>query len=164
MKKRTEYLSFDQILARMARFCAYRDRSTREVERKLDEYRLLPEARDRILAYLIQENFLDDERFARSYARGKFYQNAWGKRKIIQGLRAHGLTEYFIEKGLEEIPDEDYTAQIRRLIEKKAGQFPAERPPGEKKARISRYLYQKGYTYDDFKTFLDEAFAPPQSR
>jgi len=156
MRTRKDYLSFDEILARMARYCAYRDRSTWEVERKLDEYRLLPEARDRILAYLIEENFLDDERFARSYARGKFYQKGWGKRKIIDGLRKHRLPEYFIRKALEEIDPEDYRAALCKWIDRKWANLPPEIPLGEKRMKTARFLYQKGFAYDEFKDCLDE--------
>jgi regulatory protein len=154
---RSGYLSFDDILNRMAAWCAYRDRSTAETERKLDEFNLLPEARDRILARLIEEDFLDDLRFARAYARGKFYHNRWGKQKIIHGLRQHRLTDYYIRQALTEIPDADYEETIRKLIRRKAESLSG-LPPARQKQKISRYLYGKGYRYPEFKNILDEAF------
>ncbi len=154
---RKTYRSVDEIRKRMADFCVYRDRSEREVRRKLAEFQLRPEVEDEIVAFLIQHQFLDELRFARSYARGKFYHNRWGKRKIIQGLRRHRLTDYYIRKALEEIPDEDYAATIRRLIERKNQSLGSE-PLHGKRRKITAYLQSKGYDYDEFKNILDEIF------
>ena len=150
-----KYLSVDDIRKRMADYCVYRDRSIWETGQKLDQYHLKPEVKDDIMAFLIEHGFLDDLRFAQSYARGKFYNNRWGRHKIIQGLRRHRLTDYYIRKGLEEIPDEDYTATVRGLIEKKCRSL----PDGDhlhKQKKVSAYLLGKGYGYDEFKTILNE--------
>ncbi len=140
----------------MARYCAYRDRSTFEVENKLKEYRLIPQVHDEILAFLMEENFLDDERFARSLARGKFRMKGWGRRKIMEALRNHRLSEYYIRKGLEELDDEEYQEMITRLIKKKLINIQKNRHPYHIKQKIYRYLLQKGYFPEEFRDILDE--------
>ena len=155
------YLSIDQIRKRMADYCVYRDRSEREVRRKLAEFRLRPEVEDDIVAFLIQHQFLDDLRFARSYARGKFYHNRWGKRKIVEGLRRHGLTDYYIRQALDEIPAEDYAATLRRLIARKRQSLSGV-SPAKRRTKIIAYLQSKGYDYAEFKNILDEICQTPE--
>ncbi len=157
MSLQKKYRSVDEIKNRMARFCAYRERSQYETLKKLKEYRLRPEVEDEIMVFLIEENFLDDLRFAQIYARSKFYQKQWGKRKIIQGMKSHRLTDYYIRKGLEEIDQEDYQNTIRRLIRKKYNTLQGD-DERTKKHKIVRFLQGKGYDYEEFKEILDDEF------
>lgn len=76
-----------EALQKLMHFCAYRDRSQREVENKLDEMRMIPVAKEKIIISLMQENFLNEERFARSFVRGKFRIKKWGRIKIKQELK-----------------------------------------------------------------------------
>jgi regulatory protein len=139
----------------MARYCAFRDRSTYEVEKKLDEYGVIPEVKDEIIAFLMQENFLDDERFARSFARGKFRIKGWGKRKIVNELKKYRLSDYYIEKALEEIETGEYYAKIKELIAKKIKESDFENGFTAKQ-KIYRYLLQKGYAPEDFSDILND--------
>jgi len=149
------YYSVEEIRKRMADFCVYRDRSEWEVRKKLAGFGLRPEVEENILAFLLEHGFVDDERFARSYARGKFYHNRWGKRKIVEGLRRHRLTEYYIRKALEEIPPDDYFQTLRKLAETKARTVSGRRFL-ERRRKIANYLQSKGYAYEEFKSILDE--------
>ncbi len=155
MVVKNKYRSVDEIKKRMARYCAYRERSYHETLKKLREYRLKPEIEDEIIAFLTEENFLDDLRFAQIYARSKFYQKHWGRRKIVQGMKLHRLTDYFIKKGMEEIDAEDYKNTIRTLIRKKYETL-YEDDKRTKKHKIVRFLQGKGYDYEEFKEILDE--------
>ena len=152
------YYSIDEVKQKMARYCAYQERSHYQVEKKLRELGMIPEAVDAIMLFLIKENFLNEERFARAYVRGKFYQNQWGKQKIILGLKQHQIHPNLIEKALTEIDEADYQTTIQELIEKKKRVLP-DKTSYQAKQKIVRYLMQKGYRYDDFGNVLSKFFA-----
>lgn len=141
-------LDLSQIKKRLADYCVYQDRSHYEVEQKLKELRTLNEnERGEILIWLIQNNFLNEERFSRSYARGKFYQKKWGKIKIMQGLKQKRIPTNLIDKGIEEINEDDYKSTLMELTEKKWNII-RESEVYLKKKKIYNYLLQKGYEYN----------------
>ncbi len=124
-------------------FCAYQERTHREVEQKLQRMGMIPEVKAQIIIHLIQENYLNEERFARSFVRGKFNQNDWGKMKITQALFTKGVSKVNIELGMQEIDPEVYMKKIKKLALKKwvslsGNQF-------AKKQKVYNYLMQKGY-------------------
>lgn len=141
-------LDLSQIKKKLADYCVYQDRSHYEVEQKLKELRTLNEdERGEILIWLIQNNFLNEERFSKSYARGKFYQKKWGKIKIMQGLKQKRIPTNLIDKGIEEINEEDYKSTLIELTEKKWNII-RESEVYLKKKKIYNYLLQKGYEYN----------------
>lgn len=141
-------LDLSQIKKKLADYCVYQDRSHYEVEQKLKELRTLNEdERGEILIWLIQNNFLNEERFSKSYARGKFYQKKWGKIKIKQGLKQKRIPTNLIDKGIEEINEEDYKSTLTELTEKKWNII-RESEIYLKKKKIYNYLLQKGYEYN----------------
>jgi len=139
---------------KLEHYCAYQDRSHYQVEKKLREMRMIPDAIDNIVIHLIKENFLNEERFARSFVRGKFRMKQWGKQKIIQALKQHYIHQNLIDKALEEIADEEYRETIVKLIAQKKRSY-SNKKGYELKQKISRYLNQKGYRYDEFAELLD---------
>ena len=151
--KRKVY-TLEEARKKLEYFCAYQDRSHWEVYKKLKEMQMIPEAIDQILLHLIQENFLNEERFVRSFVRGKFYQKKWGKNKIKQGLYKHKIHPDLITKAFSEIKNEDYNQTIEDLIEKKKNDYKVSRPY-QLKQKISKYLLQKGYAYDEFAEILE---------
>lgn len=141
-------LDLSQIKKKLADYCVYQDRSHYEVEQKLKELRTLNESeRGEILIWLIQNNFLNEERFSKSYARGKFYQKKWGKIKIMQGLKQKKIPTNLIDKGIEEINEDDYKSTLMELTEKKWNII-RESEVYLKKKKIYNYLLQKGYEYN----------------
>lgn len=141
-------LDLSQIKKKLADYCVYQDRSHYEVEQKLKELRTLNESeRGEILIWLIQNNFLNEERFSKSYARGKFYQKKWGKIKIKQGLKQKRIPTNLIDKGIEEINEDDYKSTLMELTEKKWNIL-RESEVYLKKKKIYNYLLQKGYEYN----------------
>lgn len=131
----------------MAHYCSYQDRCHQEVEEKMKEFVLIPEAHDEILLYLIKGNFLNEERFTRSYIRGKFYIKQWGKLKIRNRLRFKGISDKLISKCMNEINEDDYQKRIHTEIEKllprhKGLQF------YQKKNKVIKHLLTKGFEYD----------------
>lgn len=125
-------------------FCAYRDRSQKEVEDKLLEMRMIPEAREQIIIKLMQEDFLNEERFARSFVRGKFRIKKWGRIRIRQELKLREISSPIIKLAMTEINEDDYRETLIELAEKKLKLL---REPNKLKRRkkLSDHLLQKGY-------------------
>lgn len=129
---------------KLMQFCAYRDRSQKEVEEKLIEMRMIPAAREKIIIQLMQENFLSEERFARSFARGKFRIKKWGRNKIKQELKAREISTPLIKIALTEINDEDYINTLGELAVKKSLLL-KEKDTFKKRNKLNNYLLQKGF-------------------
>lgn len=146
--KKGQSFTVNEIRDKLAKYCAYQDRCQWEVENKLSEFTLIPEARDEIIIFLIQHKFLNEERFAKSFARGKFYQKNWGKNKIKMELKKRKIPAKLIDMSLKEIKDEDYIQTLQKLFEKKSATLEKERESMKKRAKITSYLVQKGYEYD----------------
>lgn len=144
MKKEASF-TFEEIKEKMAHYCAYQDRCHWEVENKMREFNLIPEAWDLIMIELIQQNFLNEERFARSFARGKFNQKKWGKMKIRQALRQKRVPEKLIELGLTEIDEAMYLETLEELFLKKEKELSQEKDSFKKQTKIRNYLLQKGF-------------------
>ena len=109
--------TFDEILQKMVNYCVYQDRCHAEVEQKMREFLLIPEAKDEIFLYLMKENYLNEERFTRSYIRGKFYIKHWGRNKIKMNLKQKGINEKLISTAMDEIDDSDYEKTIMKLFD-----------------------------------------------
>ena len=115
MKGRT---TLKEALEKLQKFCASRERCHQEVRNKLLSLKVYGDDLEEIISQLVTNGFLNEERFARSYARGKFRMSKWGRTKIIYGLKGKHVADYCIEKGLEEIDEEEYLALIDELLEK----------------------------------------------
>lgn len=133
---------------KLQQYCAYQDRSTFEAEEKLKQLGLTDaEDRAEVLFHLNRAGFLDDERFARSYVRGKFRLKNWGRLKIKHGLKLHRLSEYCIATGFEEIDEEGYLATLEHLAQHKWDQTKVT-DVWIKKKKVGSYLMGKGYETD----------------
>ena len=139
--------TFDEIKQKIVNYCVYQDRCHAEVEQKMREFLLIPEAKEEILLYLIKENYLNEERFARSYTRGMFYIKKWGKNKIKQQLRLKGISDKLITKSFSEIDEKDYLVAIKTILEKITPTLKGLKEY-QKKQKIIKYLLSKGYEYD----------------
>ncbi|SKC11053.1 regulatory protein [Soonwooa buanensis] len=139
--------TFDEIKLKMLNYCVYQDRCHYEVEQKMREFLLIPEAKEEILLYLIQEKYLDEERFVRSYIRGKFYIKHWGRNKIKLNLKQKQISDKLMGRCWDEIDDSDYQKQIILFIEKQSGSI-NEPNAFKKKNKIIKFLLSKGYEYD----------------
>ncbi|MBZ9631089.1 RecX family transcriptional regulator [Salegentibacter sp. LM13S] len=125
-------------------FCAYRDRSHKEVEEKLREMNMIPAAQEQIIMELMQENFLNEERFARSFVRGKFRIKKWGKIKIEQELKFREISAPIIKIALTEIDQQKYIATLYELAEKRL-RLLKEPNKFKKKRKLADFLLRKGY-------------------
>lgn len=137
-------LSLFEALTKIHRYCAYQERSHKEVKNKLFEYGLRSSEVDEILAQLITEGFLNEERYAKAFAGGKFRMMKWGRLKIQRELEMEGLTPKCIVRGLTEIDPKDYSKTLASLIKKKWAQT-IEPDLFKKKNKVARFVIGKGY-------------------
>jgi regulatory protein len=99
---------------------------------------------EEVMASLIEEKFLDEERFARSFARGKFRMKQWGRNRIRQELKMRDISDYCIRKAMEEISEQDYLKTLKEVLEKRAGQI-AEADDFARKGKLAQYAMSRGF-------------------
>jgi len=134
-------------LEKMKNWCAYQERSQFEVRNKLFEYGIFNEEAENIISQLIQENFLNEERFALAFARGKFRIKRWGRIKIKLELKQHKVSDYCITKALKQIDGNEYFATLEKIIEKKTKEI-KESNKIKKQYKIIKYAMSRGYEQD----------------
>ncbi len=125
-------------------YCAYQERCHKEVTSKLWEMRMIPEAIDQIVTHLIQENYLNEERFSRAYARGKFNIKKWGRNRIVNELKFRGVSKYNIKSALQEIDDDDYFTTLDKLAKKRVKEI-KETNLQKRKKKLADYLLYRGW-------------------
>lgn len=131
---------------KIASYCAYQERCQQEVRDKLYSYGLKPLDVEELIAWLITENFLNEERYAQTFAGGKFRMKQWGRLKITQALQQKDISNYCINKGLKEIDQDDYLETILVLAEKKIKEYLPKAANGyQLKDKTSRYLISRGF-------------------
>ncbi|RNL51775.1 regulatory protein RecX [Pedobacter jejuensis] len=136
-----------QALAKAESFCVYQERSQKEVRYKLVEWGIRGDELEEILSDLIVNNFLNEERFAKSYASGKFNIKKWGRIKIKQGLKLKGVPDRILQKALYSLDDEDYEQTLRQLAIKKEESL-TEKDKIKRKYKLVTYLQGKGFERD----------------
>lgn len=136
--------SIEEIKRKMERYCIYQDRCHQEVENKLRDFNLIPIAKEEILLHLMHHDFLNEERFAKSYARGKFLIKKYGRVRIRMELKKKQISEYNIKSAMAEIDEEDYEATLNELVEKKNGLI-TDKNTFKRKQKLTNYLLRKGY-------------------
>ena len=138
-------ISKEQALLQIRQFCVYRERCHSEVKEKLYALGLYKNDVEQLMAQLIEENYLNEERFAKQYAGGKFRMNNWGRVKIKYARRQKQVSEYSIKKGLKEISESDYKKTLQKLAEQKLKTLKNESNVFSKRKKLQDYLLQKGY-------------------
>lgn len=113
-----EINSIKEAILKIEHYCAYQERCHQEVESKLWEMKLDSDERDQVMAHLIDHNFLNEERFARSFARGKHRIKHWGKIRIVNELKLRKINQTLIRMALNEITDEEYFETFEALSQK----------------------------------------------
>ena len=139
--------TFEEIKQKLVNYCVYQDRCHSEVEQKMRDFLLIPEAKDEIFLYLIKENYLNEERFTRSYIRGKFYIKHWGRNKIRINLKQKGITEKLIAKSMDEIDEQDYLESVNKIYQDYYSKQKGLRDY-QKKSKTIKHLMSKGYEYE----------------
>ncbi|MFT4971641.1 MAG: regulatory protein [Paraglaciecola sp.] len=142
--KQKKYISYDAALDRMQKYCAYQDRCHKEVRSKLFEIGMYGDDLENIIVKLIEEKFLDEQRFATAYAGGKFRLKKWGRIRIQRELKMRQISAYCLKKAMDEITDEDYMETLDALLEKK-NRVLRENNIWKRRKKLADYVISKGY-------------------
>jgi len=132
---------------RLEGYCSYQERCHKEVEQKLAEMNMIEQAKDDIIMHLMNQNFLNEERFAKSFARGKFSIKNWGKQRIIRELKFRNISEYNIKTALKEFTTEEYLNLFNKLANKKVQNI-KEVHIYKKRKKLADYLLYRGWESD----------------
>lgn len=141
-------------MEKIKRYCAYQERSHYDVRGKLIELKVYGEDLEETIGILIEENYLNEERFACALARGKFSLKKWGRLKIRQALKQHQVSDYCIKKAFLEIDEEAYQKTFDLLAEKKWDDLRSEKNRFTKMGKLQHYLLSKGYESEYIHDFL----------
>ena len=137
----------EQAGARIRRFCAYQERSTRELEMKLREWKVPGHKAGSLIKTLKEEGFLDDARFVKAFIHGKLTINHWGRRKIVYELRGKGIPEHLIGEGIAEIDEALYLEILQNLIAKKSREIKGGKNLTIREKMIN-FAAGRGFEYD----------------
>jgi regulatory protein len=148
-------LTKEQGLQKLRQYCAYQERCHSEVRDKLFKLGVWRKDHDEIISTLIEDNYLNEERFAIQFAGGKFRVKNWGKTKITYELKQKGISKYCIARALNQIEDKTYESTLKRLAEKKYRSLKGDQWMIRKK-KTSDYLLQKGYELNLIQAALTE--------
>lgn len=140
---------------KLAAYCAYQERCQEEVRTKLAERKIFGEDAENLIVLMIEEGFLNEERFAKAYARGKFNLNHWGKNKIQQELKWRKVSAYCIKQAMKEIDGEEYWQTILKLATRKAQSTKASSPL-VLRYKTAAYLMSRGFEADLIEEALSE--------
>lgn len=140
-------------------YCAYQERSHLEVRRKLDSLGVYGHAAEQIITDLITDGYLNEERFAKAFAGGKFRIKGWGRVRIQRELESFGVTKNCIRAGMKEIDEEDYRKSLDKILRKKLASMPEE-TVAVKRDKAGRFAIAKGYeptlVWDTIAEIVDE--------
>ncbi len=144
MKTSKNAFSLKEIYDKIEYYCSYQDRCYKEVEQKLNSFFLIPEAKEKIIIHLIENKYIDEERFAKSFVRGKHNYKSWGKNRIIQELKFREISKRNIDIALKEIPNDVYLDNFHTLAEKNWNSIKEQKGPKKNKKFVD-FLLRKGY-------------------
>ena len=144
-KDRNQKLTPSQALEKIKHYCAYQERCHSEVREKLFDFGLKKDEIDEILLYLIENNFLDEQRYAEQFVGGHFRRKKWGRIKIRYALKNKQISEHCIKKAMLVIDEDDYLKTLKKLFDEKNRTLKSEKNQFIRKKKIRDHLLQKGY-------------------
>ena len=143
-KQANKPLTPDQVLDKMAKYCAYQERCVKDVRDKVKTFEISEEEKTKILEYLLDNRFVNDERFAKSFVRGKINQSGWGVNKIRFHLVQKGIAKEIIDEALSQTDEEVYRQRLIDILQTKVKTVKAD-SDFEKKRKLAAYAMQKGF-------------------
>jgi regulatory protein len=154
-------ISVEKALQKLKHYCGYQERSHSEVKQKLYSLGLLKKDVEELISRLIEEGYLNEERFARQFVSGKSRIKGWGKQKIRYELLQRGISEFCIAKAIKSLDKEEYETVFNRLAAKKWAALYSEKNIFAKKAKWQQFLLQRGFEPALIKTwsFPDDKIA-----
>jgi regulatory protein len=145
-------------LEKIKHYCAYQERSHKEVRSKLLELEVYGNELENHITTLINENYLNEERYACAIVRGKFKYKQWGRNKILQTLKLQVISAYCIQKAMKEIDEEEYLITLTKLADKKLESLSSEKNKFIKMSKLKNYLLQKGYEFEYINEIIKTNF------
>ena len=155
MIKKTQPIDSGMVVQKIQYFCSYQERCIRDTEEKLKDWAVQKKLIPSIISQLQKEGYINEERFAKVYAGGKFRINRWGRQKIEFELKLKRIPEALIHKGIEEIDEEGYQQILRDLIQKKQKEIIPEKNMNIRE-KIITFVQGKGYEMELILTALKE--------
>jgi regulatory protein len=149
--------TLEQALSRLQRYCTYQDRCHIEVERKLTEMRMIPQAKEQIIMSLIEDDYLNEERFALAFVKGKFRIKKWGRIRLKAELKKRKISKYLIKSALEQISEKDYLFTFEELANRKANSIKANSILLKKK-KLADYLIYRGWESSLLNNKMNQLF------
>ena len=146
----------DRALQKIKHYCAYQERSHYEVKEKLYSFGLYKNEVEKLLSQLIEENYLNEERYAIAFAGGKFRIKHWGRVKIKYELKQNQVSEYCIRTALKTIDEAEYKKTLTRLFDDKIKELRAEKNLFVKKQKVGSYLIRKGFEPELVNRLFDD--------
>ncbi len=151
MKKET---TEQEAYLQLAAICAQAEHCQQEMRDKMKRWEMAPEVQERVIARLIKERYIDDERYARAFVKDKIRYNKWGRRKVQQGLWMKHIDDDIQQRVLSEVDDTEYLAVLKPLLKQKAKSIKAENDY-ELTQKLVRFALGRGFTYDIIRQCLD---------
>lgn len=148
-------LSLLEAKQKIEAFCAYQERCDQEVRKKIKSWGLDDEDTNILISDLIQNNFLNEQRFAAAFVSGKFRIKRWGKIKIKQHLKQKGISAYSINEGIKEIDEDEYIESLGSLARSKNNLIQAS-SDWDRRIKLQRYLLNKGYEHELVRVAIDD--------
>lgn len=143
VKKRT--IDYDAALAKAAALCSRAEHAEAEMTRKLRQWGAEPEVAARVVEWLVDNGFINNERYARAFVYDKSRFDMWGRVKIRHSLRQNGIAQAIVDVAMTEIDEAEYVANINTLMKAKRRSMPADADPYKAKAALMRYGASRGY-------------------
>jgi regulatory protein len=151
MKKET---TEQEAYLQLAALCAQAEHCQQEMRDKMKRWEMAPEAQERVIARLVKERYIDDERYARAFVKDKIRYNKWGRRKVQQGLWMKHIDDDIQQRVLDEVDDEEYLAVLKPLLAQKRKSTKAQNDY-ELNQKLVRFAFGRGFTYDIIRQCLD---------
>ena len=142
-------------MAKILRYCAYQERSLKEVHEKLRTLECTPPEIESVIKNLTENGYINEGRYAKAIAGGKFRQKKWGKRKIVAALKGKNVESKYIQAAIEGIDTEDYEKALKQLLDKKATTLKA-LAPWEAKQKLIKFALGKGYEMEVVMKVVNE--------
>lgn len=145
---------FEKLVARAAKICSTSEKCSHDMRYKMTAWGLDAQETEKAIAWLVEQKFVDDERFARYFVKDKLRFNKWGRIKIGYALRQKELGIDIISAALEEIDETTYTEILDQLVHQKARSAGDLKIPANK-AKVLRFAAQRGFTAEEIYRSLD---------
>lgn len=149
-------VEFKKYLEKLEHYCAYQERCISEVKLKMTKIKVPSEFTDNLINSLLENKFIDEERYVRAYVHSKVTYKRDGVEKIRYGLKHKGIRDNLINEVCAELDKISYQANLEALINKKKETLIAKYDKQETKTKLVRYLLSKGYRYDEFRNFISQ--------